>query len=121
MKGKDFMHRNMQYPQEYYRNPEDYYKDFYPPNFWEQSKQQLQAEKLKNRFEEFKESNPNAYALLVTLFGSAAFKVFKHFDIDRLTESKCLELLKFLAPVEDCDGESRAYQAISTPNIDEIA
>ena len=30
-------------------------------------------------------------------------------------------ITKFLAPVEDCEEESRAYQAISTPNIDEIA
>ena len=56
-----------------------------------------------------------------SLFGNSAFKVFKHFDIDRLSEGKCLELLKFLAPVDDSSEESRALQAITTPSLDEIA
>ena len=55
-KGKDFMRRNIQLPNEYYRNAEDYYKNFYPPDFWESSKQQLQAEKLKSAFEDFQEN-----------------------------------------------------------------
>lgn len=120
-KGKDFMRRNIQLPNEYYRNAEDYYKNFYPPDFWESSKQQLQAEKLKNAFEDFKKTKPNAYALLCELFGKSAFKVFKHFDIDKLSEGKCLELLKFLTPVDDSSEESRALQAITTPSLDEIA
>tara|TARA_B100001250_G_C19812474_1_gene796398 strand:- start:1275 stop:1640 length:366 start_codon:yes stop_codon:yes gene_type:complete len=121
MKGKDFMKRNMQYPEEYYRDPQQYYKDYYPPNFWEQSQQQLKAEKLKNKYKDFQRDNPNAYALLDVLFGDAAYRVFKHLKLDGLTEGKCLELLKFLATVEDCDEESREYQAITTPSIDEIA
>ena len=121
MKGKDFMHRNIQFPNEYYRNPDEYYKNFYPRDFWDQSQEQLKAEQLKGTFEEFKNTSPNAYHLLVSLFGDVAYKVFMHLDLKKLSEGKCLELLKFLTPIEDCSNESRAHQAMSTPMIEEIA
>ncbi len=121
MKGKDFIYRNIHHPEEYYRNPTEYYKEFYPPNYFEQSAEELRVEKLKKNFADFEKNSPNAYALLKEMFGSEAHLVFNHLDLGKLTEAKCLEVLKFLVPMTSEDEESREYQAISTPSLDEIA
>jgi len=121
VKGKDFIYRNIHNPEEYYRNPKDYYEDFYPKNYFDQSAEQLRVEKLKKTFADFEQDHPNAYALLKELFGDKAHLVFNHLELDKLSEAKCLELLSFLVPITDDGGESREYNAISTPSIDEIA
>ncbi len=121
MKGKDFIYRNIHNPEEYYRNPKDYYEDFYPKNYFENSAEELRVEKLKKSFGEFERDSPNAYALLKEMFGDTAHLVFSHLNLDLLTEAKCLELLSFLVPVTQDDEETREYKAISTPSLDEIA
>ena len=98
-------------------NPSDYY----PPEYFEQHSMQLKAEKLKAKFIAFRKSSVHAAALLDELFGDAAFKVFAHFKLDKLSESKCLELVKLLRPTTDRDGASRELQAISSHIDDEIA
>lgn len=98
-------------------NPSDYY----PPEYFEQHSMQLKAEKLKAKFTAFRESNVHAAALLDELFGDAAFKVFADLKLGKLSESKCLELVKLLRPTTDRDGASRELQAISSHIDDEIA
>jgi hypothetical protein len=121
VKGKDFIYRNIHNPEEYYRNPKDYYEDFYPKNYFENSAEELRVAKLLKGFSDFKRDSPNAYALLKELFGDKAHLVFSHLELDKLNELKCLELLTFLVPIAHDDEESREYQAISTPSLDEIA
>lgn len=121
VKGKDFIYRNIHNPEEYYRNPKDYYEDFYPKNYFENSAEELRVEKLKKSFGDFERDSPNAYALLKEMFGDKAHLVFSHLELHKLNEAKCLELLNFLVPIAHDDEESREYQAISTPSIDEIA
>ena len=121
VKRKDFIYRNIHNPEEYYRNPKDYYEDFYPKNYFDQSAEQLRVETLKKTFVEFERKHPNAYALLKEMFGDKAHLVFNHLELDKLSEAKCLELLSFLVPITDDAEESREYKAISTPSLDEIA
>jgi hypothetical protein len=121
VKGKDFIYRNIHNPEEYYRNPKDYYEDFYPQNYFENSAEELRVSKLKKGFSDFERDSPNAYALLKEMFGNKAHLVFSHLELDKLTELKCLELLTFLVPILPEEEESREYQAISTPSLDEIA
>ena len=66
-KGKDFMRRNIQLPNEYYRNAEDYYRNFYPLKRKEAT---ITSRETENAFEDFKKIKPNAYALLCELFGN---------------------------------------------------
>lgn len=121
VKGKDFIYRNIHNPEEYYRNPKDYYEDFYPKNYFENSAEELRVERLKKSFGDFERDSPNAYALLKEMFGDKAHLVFSHLELHKLNEVKCLELLTFLVPITQEDEESREYQAISTPSLDEIA
>jgi hypothetical protein len=74
---------------------------------------QMKAEKLKAKYSEFIEVRPRAAALLVELFGDTAFKVFAHFQFDKISESKCLDLLTMLCSIEEEEDENRALRAIS--------
>lgn len=74
---------------------------------------QMQAEKLKAKYSQFIETRPRAAALLTELFGGAAFKVFAHFQFDKISESKCLDLLTMICSIAEDEEENRALRALS--------
>ena len=73
----------------------------------------MRAEKLKEKYNRFVKIRPRTATLLVELFGDAAFKVFAHFQLDKISEGVCLDLLTILCPIAEEEDECRAVRAIS--------
>ena len=108
-KGKDFMRRNIRPQTSIIEMQRTITRTSILPTFG-RVQATITGRETKKRFEDFKKTKPNAYALLCELFGKSAFKVFKDFDVDKLSEGKCLELLKFLAPVDDSSEERERFK-----------
>ncbi len=92
-------------------SPQEYQNQQHP-NYLEWANQYRQ-ERLVQQYANFVEKRPKAAALLAELFGDAAFRVFAHFKLDRISEAQCMELLSILHSLEDDEDEDRAIQAIS--------
>lgn len=135
MKGKDFYYRKITYGpysttstvdlSEWYRhttntNPTIDQCEGNVIGAYHQMVESVRMEKLKAAYEEFKQKRPMAAGLLETLFGEAAFKVFRDFP-DDLSETRAADLLKILNPITLEDGLDRALVAISNHIEDEIA
>jgi hypothetical protein len=110
MKGKDFYYKQIEYgPFTWALGDKNMHKSVADYGVYAQ---QVRSEILKEKYEAFLKIRPHASAVLVELFGEAAFKVFLHLDFSNISESQCLEILSILRPIEDDEDDSRAIRAM---------